>query len=669
MTLHDLAIPESGDSTSSPRFAITYGELRERLRLHLKEEGRKTSYLDNFFTAYNGWLKQREADDSALVGDELLGGFDDALLAHDDWLTEQGRSARTKRDRLEFIVKLHSLFLQASLVDGLPQKFSDALRHLFERDSRAKVAIAREAGIPIQTLYGWLEDRRAPRRDSTAHILNLESVLNLPRNTLISRLESHSFFRAKRSQSCKTPFGRRMSKVRLSTERLRIVPTPRLREQWLALLRYKVDVLRPGVTARNFWRTKPPHRTGTKPNWSMIVDGRVCTAAGHSWTTLAGYLGWLTWAAPVGGGKPLEQADTLAWLLDDGLVLKYTAWRVARADGVFNNGALNFLRAICTHLRPQTGFIWNNPSFASSLPRDFILAGRAIHTLDEQDLTAAWQEHCKRTYQVIYSRVKAVVSSGHVQMSRDPFEANQAILSDDRPLQIVLEMVLRMEKSAPPKHQGRVFLAWLRDLLLIMMLCTNPLRVSQFAVMTYRRDNSGNLYQTNQGEWRLRYKGSDFKNERGAARHDYDVGVPCTLWPTIQRYLSEARPYLHGANTCDFVFLPTVNNERDVDKYGDPKINRHGMWNSEAISSRVYELTEKYLPDYPPFHGHAMRHIVATDYLKRVPGDYPTVARLLHDKLITVLNTYAHYEVDASLRRLHGYINGIWGSLKFNGGR
>jgi integrase len=88
------------------------------------------------------------------------------------------------------------------------------------------------------------------------------------------------------------------------------------------------------------------------------------------------------------------------------------------------------------------------------------------------------------------------------------------------------------------------------------------------------------------------------------------------------------------------------------------------MWNADAISGRVYELTAKYLPGVPPFHGHAMRHIVATDYLKRVPGDYPTVARLLHDKLITVLKAYAHYEVDASLRRLHMYVESIWSEAR-----
>ena len=59
-----------------------------------------------------------------------------------------------------------------------------------------------------------------------------------------------------------------------------------------------------------------------------------------------------------------------------------------------------------------------------------------------------------------------------------------------------------------------------------------------------------------------------------------------------------------------------------------------------------------YMPGQTPFRGHAIRHIIATDYLKRNPGDYITVAKLLHDELSTVLREYAHLQVDDSLKRL-----------------
>lgn len=64
-------------------------------------------------------------------------------------------------------------------------------------------------------------------------------------------------------------------------------------------------------------------------------------------------------------------------------------------------------------------------------------------------------------------------------------------------------------------------------------------------------------------------------------------------------------------------------------------------------------LTQQYVPDTPGFCTHAFRHIIATDHLKRHPGDYPTVAKQLHDKLETVLQEYTHLTVDQGLRVLH----------------
>lgn len=71
------------------------------------------------------------------------------------------------------------------------------------------------------------------------------------------------------------------------------------------------------------------------------------------------------------------------------------------------------------------------------------------------------------------------------------------------------------------------------------------------------------------------------------------------------------------------------------------------------MSRRMRVLTRQYIPYTPGFCGHAVRHIIATDHLKRHPGDYPTVAKLLHDKLDTVLREYSHLTVDEGLLVLH----------------
>lgn len=115
-----------------------------------------------------------------------------------------------------------------------------------------------------------------------------------------------------------------------------------------------------------------------------------------------------------------------------------------------------------------------------------------------------------------------------------------------------------------------------------------------------------------------------------------------------------ARPGAIGAATCDFFFLQFVPGpNRGMRNDGDYDTQKSGMWTAEAMSRRMRVLTRQYVPDTPGFCGHAVRHINATDHLKRHPGNYPTGAKLLHDKLDTVLRQYSHLTVDEGLLVLH----------------
>lgn len=639
-------------------FALKYGELRARVRDQLETEGWTASRIANLMVAFNGWLQCHDLSDDQLVGSEMQQTFDSSLLAYQDWLCDKGIAIRTQRDRMDFLLLLRKQHLDLASQDELPTTFGEALRVLMERDSRSAAAVARDAGIPKATLSSWLDERYAPGQGSALHVQNLETVLGIPRGTLISRLVRRPYFAPKTKRSGQTSFGKRMSQIVLSGERVRIVPTDRLQEQWQGFLMYKTDPLLEGADAHGLWRTKEPHRSGLIPQWYMMVNDQICPTAGAYWTVFSGYLGWLTRPPTEGAGVPENQADTLAWLVHSEHLLKHVRWRMARAGNVINHGTLNLLSWVKSVLRPETGYLWRNPSFADTLPDEFLLSGRRLADMDAASKREAWQLACATTHDALVKRIRTITKSDSVKFSRDPEEPIQAILAQPEPLRVLLDMIQTMQTLAPRKRYGAVFWVWLRDLLLMKMMCTNPLRISQIAVMTYRTDNTGNLYKTSTDEWRLRYKASDFKNQKGAAKLDYDVSIPRSVWPTIEAYLSESRPHLIGANMSDFLFLPMNGNAGEKDSA--PKINRRGMWHGKAISRRVLELTIRYLPNFPPFSAHAIRHIVATDYLKRVPGDYPTVARLLHDELSTVLKNYAHVDVDSGLRRLHDYVEGVW---------
>jgi integrase len=185
------------------------------------------------------------------------------------------------------------------------------------------------------------------------------------------------------------------------------------------------------------------------------------------------------------------------------------------------------------------------------------------------------------------------------------------------------------------------------------MFIGNPLRVGQYAVMTYRPDGGGNLVRVGPGRYRVHFQASDFKNEKGAASKPYDVELDPSVTPWIERYLAEARPHLAFASETDRFFLPAVVGPRKAKAF----LEQQGMlpdkgWTADGMADRFKKLTFMYIDECPGFGPHACRHIIATDHLRRHPGDYLTVSTLLHDKLETVLKSYGHLRVADGLRVL-----------------
>jgi len=171
--------------------------------------------------------------------------------------------------------------------------------------------------------------------------------------------------------------------------------------------------------------------------------------------------------------------------------------------------------------------------------------------------------------------------------------------------------------------------------------------------MTYRPDGNGHLVKVGPGRYRLNFSPSDFKNEKGAATEPYSVAVDDSVAPWIDRYLSEARQYLIDADETSRFFLPAARGPEVTPQFlSDEGLSQTGGYKTDGLSSRVKKLTALYIDGCPGFGPHSFRHVIATDHLRRNPGDYLTVATLLHDKLETVLKNYSHLKVQDGLRRL-----------------
>ena len=74
--------------------------------------------------------------------------------------------------------------------------------------------------------------------------------------------------------------------------------------------------------------------------------------------------------------------------------------------------------------------------------------------------------------------------------------------------------------------------------------------------------------------------------------------------------------------------------------------------------------TRQFIPGCPGFGPHAVRHIVATDYIKNNPNGFQIAADVLHDKLQTVLTHYAHLKAADGHRHYQQYLQGVRGNWR-----
>ena len=559
------------------------------MKASLTELKASVGAIQNHMTTLNAWLSTLKLANDSIIGEELSTLFDKRLTFFMDEMSIAGLSKRTIQDRSELMLRFRQQASSMFGIDTLPEEFSAALTEAMRRRELTTGDVARASGISLATLRTWETGAHTPRGENLPSVASLEDALQIPRGMLLGRLGMRAMTwhstRTKRRELpiTQTEYGKRMSKLVATKLRYIVWPHGRLESQWKSVIAYKTDAFRDGAVPGNTWRLKPTESTGQATCRASVLDGQVCASADATWGYIGSYLGWLSMSEPDGGGIPSEQVNTLAWLVREDKILAYLAWRQRRA-GVIHKGLIQVLNYVCMFLRPESGWLWRNDDLVHTLgtsdnPLKFVPeaapAERKLH----------WQAECERVWEVLRGRAKKLGAKGVLKCSRDTTECIAAILAESRPLRPVLEMIATLERSPPPQSAVSNRSVWLRDIVLLKMLVSNPLRAQHFSIMSYRRDNTGNLYKTDTGEWRLRFKASDFKNEKHAAHANYDAGVPSFVWKDIERYLDEGRPNMLEAANCEYVFLRSRYGSQNM-KSPDMQ-SRIGMWFSEGIEVRV----------------------------------------------------------------------------------
>ncbi len=614
---------------------ITYDALSARHVQRMQEDGDKPSTIRNACSALNRFLKTAGVSKHAAVGTEMAHLFADRLERYLETLQKQS-SKNTARHLLN---RWRRTYLDMQVDAGLPRDFAGALKRLMEA---AKVSIRKAAaaiGSRQKTVNGWMNGRYWPTLRAMPKVVLLESVLKAPPGCLSGRLRK---VRTKDKVSGGTRFRDKVIGLKKKPYALRPRDWPeRLTSDFNDLVTFK---------------TSPMLVGGIRRNKSWSVKRGKCPTAGMVKELLARFFGWLLLAPdaqdPALRGRGMRREDlSLALLTWPELAQGFIAFLRDRS-GVNTHLSLKFLDLLYSLCRGGTGYFPQHvkyadyPIIAAMLPETEEFRGRHIRLKNKEHRWASW---CNKSANEFHSNRRTLPdSAGNAQTvvnGRDPSEPIQAILALDRPMSALFDMIESMRGALPPASMcAKTRAVAFRDLLLVEMLASNPLRIGMFSFMTYRADQSGNLYRRQDGTWRLRFEAEDFKNARvRAARPRYDVPVHRNLWPLIEEYLREHRPHLMGADGCDYLFRPSPRFAKQIcSKLPGP----HAPMLPGTLSDIVRLASQIHIPECCGFGAHAIRHIVATHLIKTDPvGGWIRASFALNDAESTVRRAYAHLRV------------------------
>lgn len=629
---------------TSPRMTL-YSQLIEKHLAELRQRTRATAHrqvLRNHLTALRVFLKSVYKSEDSVIGTEMGADFDERLNHH---LKTCPLSDRSKADRKSLLGSWKATFdgmesssaaqsssarerRHARAAELKPNAFQIALKEALDSYGMTAYGAARAAGISTYAVCGWARGK-LPSRRTVSSIEKLEATLNLQPGTLTG-----AFAQCTSTQHTERPNPYRERLKAISKLRYRIYvrdATPSLQQEWKALLHYKTATRVPESLKRSAggeWSLSQARHSAATPSWVNSVSGGLCHTAEKCWNQVAAFLGFIQLAATEGGyGRGPSEAQTLAWLCVPDAVDAFLTFMSNRSDGLKHEGHKSFSSLVKNLTREKYGYLRQMPAFGSRLPADVVRE-------------EVWEQLCERAHETAVAWGRASVDT-----SRDPDLTISYFLEQSQPLQPIFDAMRGMRRASEGCTPGSRLEAVLRrDELLLGVLVSNPLRAKNLKILTWKPDNSGHVYKTAAGQWRLRIEPREFKNRKGKKKvKTYDVAVAKWLVPTLEAYLNFHREKLCPRNPGSAILFPNARNG--------------GVMSN--LNCRILELTKRYIPGSGGMGPHAFRHLVATVWLQNHTNDFLTVAELLNDTLQVVLSNYSHLKKDTSFGRYEAFIASV----------
>lgn len=712
---------------STDQVEVTSYSYAQLIDFHLQrravnEDGnqRPQQSLDNERSIIEDWLTRNGLGESDLVGEELGVRFDRCLNDYLSAVENDGLAASTVRDRKTIVKKLLESFEELRRTDGLPEDFGGALKELITTAGITISDLSSKTEISEYALRSWMSGR-IPNPNSLPRIRRLERALNVSPGTLSSRIP-HAHWSKKPIRCGTTPWRQNQIVVRRLTYYLPTL-TAELQEEWGELLLFFTD---------SCWASEHGYKRNSE--WRIRWNNNRCATADIVFKFLRGFFGFLCLPVTatdkrITGLGFRKEGLTLGLLTDASLIIKYLYFLKARTvSDSFNLATVRVLSLCTTLLREATGYLRQRPEFGAKLPTPVAETdwqmwcedNRLILLNFKAEITSSKPRANELQGKVTPTseKVNQTNKSDRVRRTRNPFEAVMDIIRErQHPITALFDLADRLESLTPMLERGsKVVLAThSQSIFQVRLISSNPLRVENFSMMTYKpadrasfdracdlyrrykarerkfnpvelfveTTDDSNLYQRRDGTWRLRFNDRDFKNEKGVDLElgvmdaQYDVQVVPSVYPALAEYIFRHRPVLNealinalqAANArralaaltpeeelailhCPYVFRPAPS---AASALGMDKLRARAQVSTHTLSYRIFNLTSRYLPESKGFGAHACRHLVATEYIKNHPDGWEVAAVALHNSVQIVKKHYSWVEVGDLIKPWNSY--------------
>lgn len=622
--------------------STTYANLIEKHISHLNQTVSPSSLEQvrrNHMTALRKFMQQRQLHETSPVGDELREGFDAAVRGHVECLDLADRSKRDRKTLLNAWRETFNSFPVSSRYSSRERQrasdfsvnqtpFERVLRDSLKKAGLTPKGAARLGGLSTSALGRWSRGA-VPNSRSKNTILQLERVLNVEPGILYAAFEET--IGASEDAQNKDAFRARLKKNIGDVYRLKPDEVgAEFSAEWHALLRFKTaPVSKLKRSSAGKWTTQLAVHSLTLPSQFVSVGQAVCPSAEIAFSRVASFVGYLRLPKEDGGfGLDFRDSQSLAWLAVPDAIEGYFEFMVERADGLKHGGLYGFCTFASSMLHPVHGFLTQQPEYMEKIIQKYRMGTWIEMCADAREVATALKNDCH-------------------DKSRDPSTPIEPLLALDEPLKPIFEAMAKLRKIGDGALAGTLDEARARrDELLLGLLVFNPLRAGNIVTLSYKRDGSGDVSRDMQGNWSIKLNAGRMKNRKRVTGQVYVVTLPKWLSQLFEAYVASHRLVLLGGKSSDYFF---------VSGFGK-KFN--------TMSRRLQRLTRWLIPGCSGFGMHAMRHLVATNWLMKNPNDFLTVAELLNDKLETVMANYAHLKKDTAFGRYNEQLESLLGSIQ-----